>query len=133
MINRINKKVPVVAKIFVFNDKGEVLILQRSARDRHRPLGWDLPGGGVDRAEDPDKAVLRELHEEAGLEADDSSVIYTTTQTDPFNIITLVYRGQAKTDDVKLSWEHRQYKWVNPSEVASLDMPAKYHQAAALL
>ena len=30
---------------------------------------WTLPGGGVDHGEDPRKAVVREIHEETGLDA----------------------------------------------------------------
>lgn len=129
----IPKNTPIVAKIFIFNEKGEVLMLQRSARCYPRPLGWDLPGGKVGSTEDPQQSVLRELYEEAGLEADESTILYTVTQSEPKHIITMVYRGNAKNSDVALSWEHSQYRWVKPSEVVHLDMPAKYHQAAALL
>src|SRR3712207_5772578 len=30
---------------------------------------WTLPGGGVDHGEDPRRAVVREIHEETGLDA----------------------------------------------------------------
>ena len=46
----------------VFDATGRVLLV------RHRyTRGWQLPGGGVQRGEAPDKAVLRELAEEVGL------------------------------------------------------------------
>lgn len=44
---------------------GKVLLL------KHKKLGlWLAPGGHIDEGETPDQAAMRELKEEAGLEAD---------------------------------------------------------------
>lgn len=46
----------------------EVLLSRLSARVSRTEL-WTLPGGGIDHGEDPRLAVIREIHEETGLEA----------------------------------------------------------------
>lgn len=46
----------------VFDEAGRVLLV----RQRYM-AGWRLPGGGVDRGEPPQAALLRELGEEVGL------------------------------------------------------------------
>lgn len=50
-------------KGLIRNNKGEVLVVKESGRD-----WWDLPGGGMDHAEDIHAAIARELNEEVNLE-----------------------------------------------------------------
>ncbi len=52
------------------------LILTRRARSLARHGGqWALPGGRVDPGETPERAALRELHEEVGLELGPDAVL----------------------------------------------------------
>ena len=46
----------------------EILLSRLSARVSRVEL-WTLPGGGIDHGEDPRAAVIREIHEETGLDA----------------------------------------------------------------
>lgn len=48
----------------VFNNHGQVLLVEHVFRPSYP---WGLPGGWVERAEDPAEAVQRELTEELGL------------------------------------------------------------------
>jgi len=58
----------VTAGAVVFNQNGEVLLLKH----RFRPgSGWGLPGGFIEKAEQPIDAMRRELREEIGLEVED--------------------------------------------------------------
>jgi putative (di)nucleoside polyphosphate hydrolase len=54
----------------LFNRQGQVLVARRAdlANAEGAPGGWQLPQGGIDAAEDPRAAVLRELAEEIGTD-----------------------------------------------------------------
>jgi 8-oxo-dGTP diphosphatase len=49
----------------IFDAQSRVLLCHRRDMD-----AWNLPGGGVERGELPTEAVLREVKEETGLEAE---------------------------------------------------------------
>ena len=52
----------------LFNRAGRVFVARRAdlPNAEGAPGGWQLPQGGIDEAEDPRAAVLRELEEEIG-------------------------------------------------------------------
>lgn len=50
--------------VVITNSAGEVLMLRHS----YGPPVWALPGGGVDKGEDPEAAARREVLEELGME-----------------------------------------------------------------
>ena len=123
--------VRLLAKIYIINQEGNLLLLMRSTKVAHRPSGWDLPGGNVEAGEDPNIAVLRELNEEAGIYLVDSSkIIYVASQNDPQHTITLLYQAFVYDPEIKLSHEHQQYIWINPSEITKYDIPEKYKKGA---
>jgi 8-oxo-dGTP diphosphatase len=63
-----NTRIIHIASLFAFNEDGELLLLQRHSED----LGggqWGTPGGRLDKGEDAETAVLREIDEETGIKA----------------------------------------------------------------
>ena len=61
------KRQRVAAYAVILRD-GAILLSRLSARITPDEL-WTLPGGGLDHGEDPRDAVVREVHEETGLDA----------------------------------------------------------------
>lgn len=61
---RLRRGVTLGVRGLVADADGRVLLLEHSYVH-----GWHLPGGGVDRGESCEAAVMRELVEEAGIEA----------------------------------------------------------------
>ena len=59
--------------IIIFNDNGKLLWAKRVGQD-----AWQFPQGGVQRNESAEDALLRELHEEVGLEPHDVEIVACT-------------------------------------------------------
>lgn len=114
----------LVAKAALFNKKGELLLLRRSATDRIRPGGWDLPGGCIDGEETSHQAVIREIEEEVGISLTykDVSLMYSTTNFyDHGSTIRFIFVGYIDgEEEIKLSYEHDQYKWLPLEEALAL-------------
>ncbi len=49
--------------------------LMRMYRHPYGGHGWEIPMGFIDRGESPERAAVRELEEETGLTADESSLV----------------------------------------------------------
>jgi 8-oxo-dGTP pyrophosphatase MutT (NUDIX family) len=130
----------VVAKTLVFDTAGRVLVLVRSLDDRHRPGGYDLPGGKVEAGEDYLAGAMREAEEEAGLSltAANMQLIFAAARTDyrqnvggNINIVWLGYAAVLPVDvPIRLSHEHASYEWL---PVAEAEAKAQGTSAAAFL
>lgn len=117
----------VSQKIFLKNKEGKILALRRSSTDPSRPLTWDLPGGDIEEGEDLAESIRREVFEETGLELKDFSVMDAQAGINKNGeySIQIAYLGNRVTGDIKLSYEHDQYKFVTKDEFLSLESTDK--------
>lgn len=51
----------------IFNEKGEILLIQRGPKARNERGKWDIPGGSVDFGEEIKTTVVRESKEEMDM------------------------------------------------------------------
>lgn len=61
--------------VWIYNNKGEILLQQRSKNKDNHPGEWDISAAGhVDAGETPLLAAVREIKEEIGLDIDPSQL-----------------------------------------------------------
>ena len=121
------EKAGVSQKAVVFNKTGKFLVLLRGSTAPSNPLKWDLPGGDVDFGEDPQESILREIREETALKVDPLDILDVEAHINSRgeHWFTVAYRAVAINDDVKISWEHDEFRWVDSREFAELSSTPK--------
>lgn len=114
-------------KVLVLNQDGEFLIIQRSGKVS-RAHGWDFPGGGVEKGEDPLNAAIRETIEETGLEVTSLRIISShLTSTEDYDDLILGYTAKTNDTTVKLlGWEHESFRWVTLDELKTIILPNEH-------
>lgn len=111
--------------VFIFNDKGELLLQQRASNKYH--------GGGLwtntccshpQLGEDIRMSAIERLHYEMGLKCD-LKLVYSFIYKEPVenNLIEheldYVFVGQTNQNPVLNKDEVQDYKWMNPTEILS--------------
>lgn len=95
----------VGADAAIFNDDGQILLMQRSDDRR-----WCLPCGWVEPNEAPAEAAVREVHEEAGLEIEIVQLVdvfsrQASLENGVHSMIAVVYLGRVTGGQLRLSHE----------------------------
>lgn len=106
---------------------GKVLVI-KSAKTGTKPGKWELPGGRMDFGETVEQTFKREMKEELGLSkvklGKFINIWSFTSVRGKFNHHFVILDFVISTDenDIKLSFEHTEYKWIGIKEVSKLKM-----------
>ena len=139
--------------VMLVNAEGKAFVGKRI--DNKEGDFWQMPQGGVDPGEDPDKAVLRELREETGAEARHVEIVARLPEEQFYELPDDLqgklwggkYLGQRQTwylarflgadEDIDLNVHHdpefSEFKWVEPGLLPELIVPFKRGVYAAVI
>ncbi len=103
----------------VFNPLGEVLIVEHVY---HSYPQWGLPGGYVDRGEDPQDALVREFGEELQLHVEVVRIVAVqrATELSLANHLDFAYLCRSSDQVGALCNELLEYRWVAPAALPEL-------------
>ena len=97
----------VTAGAIITDDRNRVLLLKH----RFRPgSGWGIPGGYIDKGEQAEEALRRELREEAGLEVEDVEILAARTFQRPQQV-EIVFLCRAIGEPQQLNYEIEKAEW----------------------
>ncbi|KRB21399.1 MULTISPECIES: (deoxy)nucleoside triphosphate pyrophosphohydrolase [Mesorhizobium] len=118
------KRLLLVAACALVDADGRVLLAQRPPGKQLAGL-WEFPGGKVEPGETPEQCIIRELHEEIGIETEIpclAPLTFASHSYDDFHLLMPLFvcrrfRGIAQPR------EGQALKWVRPKQMRDYPMP----------
>ena len=113
----------VVAAIIIYNNK--ILCMQRgNSKYDYISKKYEFPGGKVENGESETNAIIREIKEELIIDISVEEKYITVDHAYPdFNITMHCYICNTNNISLTLT-EHIDYKWLNKTELKTLDWAA---------
>ncbi|WP_399086390.1 (deoxy)nucleoside triphosphate pyrophosphohydrolase [Streptomyces sp. BBFR2] len=100
-------------------DRGRLLAARRSAPPALAGR-WELPGGKVEDGESPEQALVRELREELGVEAEPLEPIEGEWPLRP-GFVLRVWAAKLVSGEPRPLQDHDELRWLEPAEELSVD------------
>jgi 8-oxo-dGTP diphosphatase len=117
-------KLVLVAAVALIDRDGRVLLARRPEGKAMAGL-WEFPGGKVEPGETPEAALIRELHEELGIDTWESCLAplsFASHAYAEFHLLMPLFACR-KWEGTPQSREGQALKWVRPAELRDHPMP----------
>jgi 8-oxo-dGTP diphosphatase len=117
-------KLVLVSAVALIDVEGRVLLAQRPEGKSMAGL-WEFPGGKLEAGETPEAALVRELHEELGIETWDSCLApltFASHSYDDFHLMMPLFACR-KWNGVPVPREGQVLKWVKARDLRDYPMP----------
>lgn len=100
---------------------GRVLLVKRADEADFEGGVWEDVTGRVRQFEEPEDALRREIEEECGLAVEIVKPIsvfhlFRGERTAEHELIGIIFWCRTESDEVRLSEEHSEFRWVAPLE-----------------
>jgi len=114
-----------IVEVVVFRKGPEFLVLKRSDDETIYPGLWQIISGGIEKGEKAYEAASREIEEEIGMKP---LRLYNTPLTNTFYFVSSdsvnlspVFAAEVDAETaVKLSSEHKEFRWLKKDAAISL-------------
>ncbi|MDQ1728532.1 MAG: hypothetical protein QOD33_657 [Pyrinomonadaceae bacterium] len=103
----------VSAGAVISDERGRVLLLKHRFR---AGSGWGMPGGFLEKGEQPEAGLRRELREEIGLEVTQLKLLAVRAFRKPRQV-EIVFTGRARGDTDQFSFEIKEAVWFKLEEL----------------
>lgn len=117
-------KTVLVSAAALIDGEGRLLLAQRPEGKSMAGL-WEFPGGKVEEGETPEAALIRELHEELGIETWQSCLAplcFASHSYEKFHLLMPLFACR-KWDGIPQSREGQALKWVRAKDLRDYPMP----------
>lgn len=123
-----------MAAVALIDPDGRVLIAQRPEGKAMAGL-WEFPGGKIEPGESPEAALIRELHEELGIDTWASCLAPLTFAShayEDFHLLMPLFACR-RWEGIARPREHAALKWVGVRDLPAYPMPAADRPLIAVL
>ena len=105
--------------------RGEHVLLARRPAGKSMAGLWEFPGGKVEPGERPEEALIRELHEELGIDVVAAAlepVCFASHAYEAFHLLMPLYLCSSWSGE-PIGRDGQELAWARPSEMQDYAMP----------
>jgi 8-oxo-dGTP diphosphatase len=117
-------RIVLVAACALVDADGRVLLTRRPPGKPMAGL-WEFPGGKVEANERPEQTLIRELHEELGIEVNEaclSPLTFASHAYEDFQLLMPLWVCR-RWEGIVRPREGQEYAWVRPQRLRDYAMP----------
>lgn len=117
-------KIVLVSAVALIDADGRVLLAQRPEGKSLAGL-WEFPGGKAEPGETPEAALIRELHEELGIDTWKSCLApltFASHSYDDFHLLMPLFACR-RWQGTAVAKEGQKLAWVRPRDLSKYPMP----------
>lgn len=103
----------------IVTNQGDVLVGKKEEEEGHLSQEWHFPGSGLEKGEEVEEALSKEIEEETGLEVEVHQLLdtrkYESDDREP--ILRILFHCESGSRDAEANGVLEEVKWVEPENL----------------